>query len=98
MLIAIQVFAVVTILDRCLGINRVVSTRRNVAWYIGIAGHHDILPQIRAAPILSHKIGANTKETHCIIVYISCVNIYRSNIHPLVHGKCIKFSLLKGCS
>ena len=77
MLISIQVFAIVTIFDRCIGINRVVSTRRNVAWYIGIAGHHDTLPQIRAAPILSHKIGANTKETHYIIVDISCVNIYR---------------------
>ena len=77
MLIAIKVFAVVTIFDRCLGINRVVSTRRNVACYIGIAGHHDTLPQNHAAPILSHKISANTKETHCIIVDISCINIYR---------------------
>ena len=63
--------------QHCVGINRVVPTRHNVAWYIGIAGHHDTLPQIRAAPILSHKIGANTKEIHCIIVDISCVNIYR---------------------
>ena len=77
MLIAIQVFAVVTIFERCIGINRVVSTRRNVAWYIGIAEHHDTLPQNHAAPILSHKIGANTKKTHCIIVDIFCVNIYR---------------------
>ena len=77
MLIAIQVFAVEIIFDRCIRINRVVQTRRNVAWYIGIAGHHDTMPQIRAAPILSHKIRANTKETHCIIVGISCVNICR---------------------
>ena len=77
MLIAIKVFAVVTIFDHWVGINRDASTRRNVTWYIGIAGHHDTLPQIHAAPISSHKIGANTKETHCIIVYISCVNIYK---------------------
>ena len=77
MLIAIQVFAIVTIFDRYVGINRVVSTRRNVVWNTNIAGHHDTLPQIRAAPILFHKIGANIKETHCIIVDISCVNIYR---------------------
>ena len=77
MLIATQAFAVETIFNRCLGINRVIYTGRNVAWYISIAGHPDTLPQIRAAPILSHKIGANTKETHCIIVDISCVNIYR---------------------
>ena len=41
-----------------------------MAWYIGIAGHHDTRPQIHAAPILSHKISANTKKTHCIIVDI----------------------------
>ena len=77
MLIATQAFAVETIFNCCVGINRVIYTGHNVAWYIGIAGHHDILPQIRAAPILSHKIDADTKETHCIIVDISCVNIYK---------------------
>ena len=81
MLIAIQVFAVATIFNCCIWINRVVYTRCNVEGYISIAGHHDTQPEIGAAPILSHKISANTKETHCIIVDISCINIYRNIIY-----------------
>ena len=96
MLIAIQVFAVSTILGHCIGINRVVYTRCNVAGYISIAGHHDTQPEIGAAPILSHKINANTKETHCIIVL--ALTFIEKLYTPTVHGKCINFCLLKGCS
>ena len=81
MLIAIQVFAVATIFNRCKWINRVDYTRCNVAGYISIAGHQDTQSEIGAAPILSHKISANTKETHCILVDISCINIYRKIIY-----------------
>ena len=93
MLTAIQVFAVATIFDHCIGINRVVYTRCNVAGYIGIAGHHDTQPKIEAAPILSHKISVNTKETHCIIVL--ALTFIEKLYTPTVHGKRINFCLLK---
>ena len=40
------------------------------------------------ASILSHQLGPITKETHCIKVSISCLNIYKQNIYQICTGRC----------
>ena len=57
----------------------------------GSSNNHPYPFQIKVLSV-SGKIGTITKENHCILIDISCVNIFKSNIYiPTVHCKCTNF-------